>query len=197
MRDLGLAIAGGDAFEALRTFNSSSESRAALSALVNRNTPKYEQVLPLKAPSIGQTGKAFVAVSREDIVNAYQSSTHAVQAVSDDSVSRRRAEKDIRLPSKNEFMAQTHQERDLANFRLGLSMVASSDYLQAETGIRSVLERAFGGALTYSSPQEIYNTLNERSTNDPELKQTLTELGSVAHSGMSEDEIMNNFKNRR
>lgn len=69
--------------------------------------------------------------------------------------------------------------------------------LQAETGIRSVLERAFGGALTYSSPQEIYNTLNERSTNDPKLKQTLTELGSVAHSGMSEDEIMNNFKNRR
>ncbi len=197
VRDLGLAIAGGDAFEALRTFNSSSESRAALSALVNQNTPKYEQVLPPKAPSIGQTGKAFVAVSREDIVNDYQSSTHAVQAVSDDSVSRRRAEKDIRLPSKNEFMAQTHQERDLANFRLGLSMVASSDYLQAETGIRSVLERAFGGALTYSSPQEIYNTLNERSTNDPELKQTLTELGSVAHSGMSEDEIMNNFKNRR
>lgn len=46
VRDLGLAMAGGDAFEALRMFNSTPESRAALKELVDQQQSGLEKVLP-------------------------------------------------------------------------------------------------------------------------------------------------------
>lgn len=98
------------------------------------------------------------------------------------------------MPTKADFMAQTRKERDQANFRIGLGLVSTSEYLQTETGIRSVLERAFGGALTYSSPQEIYAQLNESARHDPELRESLTRLGSIAGPGLSENEIASAYK---
>ena len=91
-------------------------------------------------------------------------------------------------------MAQTRKERDQANFRIGLSLVSTSEYLQTETGIRSVLERAFGGALTYSSPQEMYSQLSQSAEQNPELKEVLTKLGSVANPNLSDKEIISAYE---
>lgn len=195
VRDLGLAMADGDAFAALKMFNSSSESRAQLGASVEQATP-HSEVVAAPQPAAGtQSKEAFLGVTRQDIETNYKASTAGVQAVSDDSVRRRSAEATIAMPTKADFMAQTRKERDQANFRIGLSLVSTSEYLQTETGIRSVLERAFGGALTYSSPQEMYAQLHESAEQNPELKERLTRLGSIANPNLSEQEILTAYRN--
>lgn len=194
VRDLGLAMADGDPFAALKMFNSSSESRAQLSASVDQATPHSEEVTAPQPTSGAQNDKAFLGVNRTDIETNYQAATAGVQAVSDDSVRRRSTEATITMPTKADFMAQTQQERDQANFRIGLSLVSTSEYLQTETGIRSVLERAFGGALTYSSPQDMYAQLSKRAEQNPELQEALTKLGSVANPNMSEKEIISAYE---
>lgn len=194
VRDLGLAMADGDAFAALQMFNTSSESRSQLGASVDQATP-HSEVVTAPQPAAGtQSNEAFLGVSRKDIETNYQAATAGVQAVSDDSVRRRSTETTITMPTKADFMAQSRKERDQANFRIGLSLVSTSEYLQTETGIRSVLERAFGGVLTYSSPQEIYAQLNESAQDDPELRESLTRLGSIAGPGLSENEIASAYK---
>ena len=194
VRDLGLAMADGDAFAALKMFNSSSESRAQLGASVDQTTP-HTEVVTAPQPAAGtQSNEAFLGVSRKDIETNYQAATAGVQAVSDDSVRRRSTEATITMPTKADFMAQTRKERDQANFRIGLSLVSTSEYLQTETGIRSVLERAFGGALTYSSPQEMYAQLSQSAEQNQELKEVLTKLGSVANSNLSDKEIISAYE---
>ena len=194
VRDLGLAMADGDAFAALKMFNSSSESRAQLGASVDQATP-HSEVVTAPQPAAGtQSNEAFLGVSRKDIETNYQAATAGVQAVSDDSVRRRSTEATITMPTKADFMAQTQKERNQANFRIGLSLVSTSEYLQTETGIRSVLERAFGGALTYSSPQEMYAQLSQSAEQNPELKEVLTKLGSVANPNLSDKEIISAYE---
>lgn len=60
VRDLGLAMAGGDAFEALRMFNSTPESRAALKELVDQQQSELEKVLPPAANSLAKKREEFI-----------------------------------------------------------------------------------------------------------------------------------------
>ena len=174
VRDLGLAMAGGDAFEALRMFNSTPESRAALKELVDQQQSGLEKVLPPAANSLAKKREEFIGKTRENIEKDYQASSTAVQATSNDSIQRRSSEQHISMQNKSDFMAQTRKERDIANFKIGLSMVATSEYLQKETGILSVIERAYGVGFSYTSPQELYQDLNIKAQEDPQLKETLT-----------------------
>ena len=194
VRDLGLAMAGGDAFEALRMFNSTPESRTALKELVDQQQSGLEKVLPPAANSLAKKREEFIGKTRENIEKDYQASSTAVQATSNDSIQRRSSEQHISMQNKSDFMAQTRKERDIANFRIGLSMVATSEYLQKETGILSVIERAYGVGFSYTSPQELYQDLNIKAQEDPQLKETLTNLGSIAHPGISEKEIIDKLQ---
>lgn len=194
VRDLGLAMAGGDAFEALRMFNSTPESRTALKELVNQQQSGLEKVLPPAANSLAKKREEFIGKTRENIEKDYQASSTAVQATSNDSIQRRSSEQHISMQNKSDFMAQTRKERDIANFKIGLSMVATSEYLQKETGILSVIERAYGVGFSYTSPQELYQDLNIKAQEDPQLKETLTNLGSIAHPGISEKEIIDKLQ---
>lgn len=194
VRDLGLAMAGGDAFEALRMFNSTPESRTALKELVNQQQSGLEKVLPPAANSLAKKREEFIGKTRENIEKDYQASSTAVQATSNDSIQRRSSEQHISMQNKSDFMAQTRKERDIANFKMGLSMVATSEYLQKETGILSVIERAYGVGFSYTSPQELYQDLNIKAQEDPQLKETLTNLGSIAHPGISEKEIIDKLQ---
>lgn len=194
VRDLGLAMAGGDAFEALRMFNSTPESRAALKELVDQQQSGLEKVLPPAANSLAKKREEFIGKSRENIEKDYQASSTAVQATSNDSIQRRSSEQHISMQNKSDFMAQTRKERDIANFKIGLSMVATSEYLQKETGILSVIERAYGVGFSYTSPQELYQDMNIKAQEDPQLKETLTNLGSIAHPGISEKEIIDKLQ---
>lgn len=194
VRDLGLAMAGGDAFEALRMFNSTPESRAALKELVDQQQSGLEKVLPPAANSLAKKREEFIGKIRENIEKDYQASSTAVQATSNDSIQRRSSEQHISMQNKSDFMAQTRKERDIANFKIGLSMVATSEYLQKETGILSVIERAYGVGFSYTSPQELYQDLNIKAQEDPQLKETLTNLGSIAHPGISEKEIIDKLQ---
>ena len=197
VRELALSMAGGDAFEALKMFNSNSQNRAMLSALVNQQKPILENVTAPPQKTVAQKGKEFVGVDRGDIETNYNASITSVQAVNDNSVKNRQNEKSIDMPNKTDFMARTRKERDQANYKLGLTMVANSEYLQTETGIRSVLERAFGGAMTYSSPAEIYTQLNEQANQSETVKQTLTDLGKIASHGMPQEEIIRIYNKTR
>lgn len=194
VRDLGLAMAGGDAFEALRMFNSTPESRTALKELVDQQQSGLEKVLPPAANSLAKKREEFIGKTRENIEKGYQASSTAVQATSNDSIQRRSSEQHISMQNKSDFMAQTRKERDIANFKIGLSMVATSEYLQKETGILSVIERAYGVGFYYTSPQELYQDLNIKAQEDPQLKETLTNLGSIAHPGISEKEIIDKLQ---
>lgn len=194
VRDLGLAMASGDAFEALRMFNSTPESRTALKELVNQQQSGLEKVLPPAANSLAKKREEFIGKTRENIEKDYQASSTAVQATSNDSIQRRSSEQHISMQNKSDFMAQTRKERDIANFKIGLSMVATSEYLQKETGILSVIERAYGVGFSYTSPQELYQDLNIKAQEDPQLKETLTNLGSIAHPGISEKEIIDKLQ---
>lgn len=194
VRDLGLAMAGGDAFEALRMFNSTPESRAALKELVDQQQSGLEKVLPPAANSLAKKREECIGKTRENIEKDYQASSTAVQATSNDSIQRRSSEQHISMQNKSDFMAQTRKERDIANFKIGLSMVATSEYLQKETGILSVIERAYGVGFSYTSPQELYQDLNIKAQEDPQLKETLTNLGSIAHPGISEKEIIDKLQ---
>lgn len=194
VRDLGLAMAGGDAFEALRMFNSTPESRAALKELVDQQQSGLEKVLPPAANSLAKNREEFIGKTRENIEKDYQASSTAVQATSNDSIQRRSSEQHISMQNKSDFMAQTRKERDIANFKIGLSMVATSEYLQKETRILSVIERAYGVGFSYTSPQELYQDLNIKAQEDPQLKETLTNLGSIAHPGISEKEIIDKLQ---
>lgn len=194
VRDLGLAMAGGDAFEALRMFNSTPESRAALKELVDQQQSGIEKVLPPAANSLAKKREEFIGKTRENIEKDYQASSTAVQATSNDSIQRRSSEQHISMQNKSDFMAQTRKERDIANFKIGLSMVATSEYLQKETGILSVIERAYGVGFSYTSPQELYQDMNIKAQEDPQLKETLTNLGSIAHPGISEKEIIDKLQ---
>lgn len=194
VRDLGLSMAGGDAFEALRMFNSTPESRAALKELVDQQQSELEKVLPPAANSLAKKREEFIGKTRENIEKDYQASSTAVQATSNDSIQRRSSEQHISMQNKSDFMAQTRKERDIANFKIGLSMVATSEYLQKETGILSVIERAYGVGFSYTSPQELYQDLNIKAQEDPQLKETLTNLGSIAHPGISEKEIIDKLQ---
>lgn len=194
VRDLGLAMAGGDAFEALRMFNSTPESRAALKELVDQQQSGLEKVLPPAANSLAKKREEFIGKTRENIEKDYQASSTAVQATSNDSIQRRSSEQHISMQNKSDFMAQTRKERDIANFKIGLSMVATSEYLQKETGILSVIERAYGVGFSYTSPQELYQDMNIKAQEDPQLKETLTNLGSIAHPGISEKEIIDKLQ---
>lgn len=194
VRDLGLAMAGGDAFEALRMFNSTPESRTALKELVDQQQSGLEKVLPPAANSLAKKREEFIGKTRENIEKDYQASSTAVQATSNDSIQRRSSEQHISMQNKSDFMAQTRKERDIANFKIGLSMVATSEYLQKETGILSVIERAYGIGFYYTSPQELYQDLNIKAQEDPQLKETLTNLGSIAHPGISEKEIIDKLQ---
>lgn len=194
VRDLGLAMAGGDAFEALRMFNSTPESRAALKELVDQQQSGLEKVLPPAANSLAKKREEFIGKTRENIEKDYQASSTAVQATSNDSIQRRSSEQHISMQNKSDFMAQTRKERDIANFKIGLSMVATSEYLQKETGILSVIERAYGVGFSYTSPQELYQDLNIKAQEDHQLKETLTNLGSIAHPGISEKEIIDKLQ---
>lgn len=194
VRDLGLAMAGGDAFEALRMFNSTPESRAALKELVDQQQSGLEKVLPPAANSLAKKREEFIGKTRENIEKDYQASSTAVQATSNDSIQRRSSEQHISMQNKSDFMAQTRKERDIANFKIGLSMVATSEYLQKETGILSVIERAYGVGFSYTSPQELYQDLNIKAQEDLQLKETLTNLGSIAHPGISEKEIIDKLQ---
>ena len=194
VRDLGLAMAGGDAFEALRMFNSTPESRAALKELVDQQQSGLEKVLPPATNSLAKKREEFIGKTRENIEKDYQASSTAVQATSNDSIQRRSSEQHISMQNKSDFMAQTRKERDIANFKIGLSMVATSEYLQKETGILSVIERAYGVGFSYTSPQELYQDLNIKAQEDPQLKETLTNLGSIAHPGISEKEIIDKLQ---
>lgn len=194
VRDLGLAMAGGDAFEALRMFNSTPESRAALKELVDQQQSELEKVLPPAANSLAKKREEFIGKTRENIEKDYQASSTAVQATSNDSIQRRSSEQHISMQNKSDFMAQTRKERDIVNFKIGLSMVATSEYLQKETGILSVIERAYGVGFSYTSPQELYQDLNIKAQEDPQLKETLTNLGSIAHPGISEKEIIDKLQ---
>lgn len=194
VRDLGLAMAGGDAFEALRMFNSTPESRAALKELVDQQQSGLEKVLPPAANSLAKKREEFIGKTRENIEKDYQASSTAVQATSNDSIQRRSSEQHISMQNKSDFMAQTRKERDIANFKIGLSMVATSEYLQKETGILSVIEKAYGVGFSYTSPQELYQDLNIKAQEDPQLKETLTNLGSIAHPGISEKEIIDKLQ---
>ena len=197
VRELALSMAGGDAFEALKMFNSNSQNRAMLSALVNQQKSILENVTAPPQKTVAQKGKEFVGVDRGDIETNYNASITSVQAVNDNSVKNRQNEKSIDMPNKTDFMARTRKERDQANYKLGLTMVANSEYLQTETGIRSVLERAFGEAMTYSSPAEIYTQLNEQANHSETVKQTLTDLGKIASPGMPQEEIIRIYKKTR
>ena len=194
VRDLGLAMAGGDAFEALRMFNSTPESRTALKELVDQQQSGLEKVLPPAANSLAKKREEFIGKTRENIEKDYQASSTAVQATSNDSIQRRSSEQHISMQNKSDFMAQTRKERDIANFKIGLCMVATSEYLQKETGILSVIERAYGVGFYYTSPQELYQDLNIKAQEDPQLKETLTNLGSIAHPGISEKEIIDKLQ---
>lgn len=194
VRDLGLAMAGGDAFEALRMFNTSPENRAILTSMVDKQQPHLETVLPPKQKSVAKNRDEFIGTTRDDIQKDYLASSAGVQATSDDSVQRRRAEKHIDIPTKADFMAQTTQERDLANYKMGLMAVTTSEYLQKETGILSVLERVFGGAFTYSSPQEMYAHLGAEAETNSQLRETLTEIGRVSGPGVSEQDILSKMR---
>ena len=164
-----------------------------LSALVNQQKPVLENVTAPPQKTVAQKGKEFVGVDG-DIETDYNASIASVQAVNDNSVKNRQNEKSIDMLNKTDFMARTRKERDQANYKLGLTMMANSEYLQNETGIRSVLERAFGGAMTYSSPAEIYTQLNEQANQSETVKQTLTDLGKIASPGMSQEEIIRIYK---
>ena len=197
VRELALSMAGGDAFEALKMFNSNSQNRAMLSALVNQQKPILENVTAPPQKTVAKKGKEFVGVDRGDIETDYNASITSVQAVNDNSVKNRQNEKSIDMPNKTDFMAMSRKERDQANYKLGLTMVANSEYLQTETGIRSVLERAFGGAMTYSSPAEIYTQLNEQANQFETVKKTLTDLGKIASPGMPQKEIIRIYNKTR
>ena len=137
----------------------SSSTAPKSEILGDKQQPHLETVLPPKQKSVAKNRDEFIGTTRDDIQRDYLASSAGVQATSDDSVQRRRAEKHIDIPTKADFMAQTTQERDLANYKMGLMAVSTSEYLQKETGLLSVLERAFGGAFTYSSPQEMSQNL--------------------------------------
>lgn len=100
VRDLGLAMASGDAFEALRMFNTNSENRAILTSMVDKQQPHLETVFPPKQKSVAQNRDEFIGTIRDDIQRDYLASSAGVQATSDDSVQRRRTEKHIEIPTK-------------------------------------------------------------------------------------------------
>ena len=149
VRDLGLAMAGGDAFEALRMFNTSSENRAILTSMVDKQQPHLETVLPPKQKSVAKNRDEFIGTTRDDIQRDYLASSAGVQA---------------------------------------------TEYLQKETGLLSVLERAFGGAFTYSSPQEMYAHLSTEAETNSQLRETLTEIGRVSGPGVSEQDILSKMR---
>ena len=197
IRDLGLEMAGGDAFEALRMFSSNSERRAALKNLIDQQQPSLEKVLPPSRKLVANKGKNFVGTTRDDIEKDYQASAAAVQATSDDSVRRRHEEKSIELPTKSDFMARTRKEHDLANYKLGLQMISTSEYLRDETGIKSVLERAFGSGVTYSSPQETFQRINEYAQTNEGIRSLITDIGRNAEPGMSDKDIVSKLHSQR
>lgn len=197
VRDLGLEMAGGDAFEALRMFSSNSERRAALKNLIDQQQPTLEKVLPPSGKSVANKGKDFVGTTRDEIEKDYQASAPAVQATSDDSVHRRHEEKSIELPTKSDFMARTRKERDLANYKLGLQMISTSEYLRDETGIKSVLDRAFGAGVTYSSPLEIFQRINGFAQTNEDIRSLITEIGRNAEPGMSDKDIVSRLHSQR
>lgn len=197
VRDLGLEMAGGDAFEALRMFSSNSERRAALKNLIDQQQPSLEKVLPPSRKLVANKGKNFVGTTRDDIEKDYQASAAAVQATSDDSVRRRHEEKSIELPTKSDFMARTRKEHDLANYKLGLQMISTSEYLRDETGIKSVLERAFGSGVTYSSPQETFQRINEYAQTNEDIRSLITDIGRNAEPGMSDKDIVSKLHSQR
>lgn len=197
VRDLGLEMAGGDAFEALRMFSSNSERRAALKNLIDQQQPSLEKVLPPSRKLVANKGKNFVGTTRDDIEKDYQASAAAVQATSDDSVRRRHEEKSIELPTKSDFMARTRKEHDLANYKLGLQMISTSEYLRDETGIKSVLERAFGSGVTYSSPQETFQRINEYAQTNEGIRSLITDIGRNAEPGMSDKDTVSKLHSQR
>lgn len=197
VRDLGLEMAGGDAFEALRMFSSNSERRAALKNLIDQQQPTLEKVLPPSGKSVANKGKDFVGTIRDEIEKDYHASAAAVQATSDDSVRRRHEEKSIEPPTKSDFMARTRKERDLANYKLGLQMISTSEYLRDETGIKSVLNIAFGSGVTYSSPQETFQRINEYAQTNEDIRSLITEMGRNAEPGMSDKDIVSRLHSQR
>ena len=197
VRDLGLEMAGGDAFEALRMFSSNSERRAALKNLIDQQQPTLEKVLPPSGKSVANKGKDFVGTTRDEIEKDYQASAPAVQATSDDSVRRRHEEKSIDLPTKSDFMARTRKERDLANYKLGLQMISTSEYLRDETGIKNVLDRAFGAGVTYSSPLETFQRINGFAQTNEDIRSLITEIGRNAEPGMSDKDIVSRLHSQR
>ena len=59
----------------------------------------------------------------------------------------------------------------------GLTIAASAQYQQTETGMLSVASRSYLFGLGYSSPKDLYQTMYAKSQSDPEFRQALIDLG--------------------
>lgn len=94
-------------------------------------------------------------------------------------------------------MARTRKERDLANYKLGLQMISTSEYLRDETGIKNVLDRAFGAGVTYSSPLETFQRINGFAQTNEDIRSLITEIGRNAEPGMSDKDIVSRLHSQR
>ena len=81
------------------------------------------------------------------------------------------------MSGTNSFMPFSEPDRQQFLLVKGLTITASAQYQQTETGMLSVGSRSFLFGLSYSSPAELYKTLQTKSEADPEFRAALIELG--------------------
>lgn len=160
LRDKALAKYANSSTDTIWALNSSTEARRALSTSPTISIPviqnKPVDEIPSPQEFDARYEKAFVAD---------QYGIEAANAISETSYSQ--------FVELNDITPSEASTRGLTG---AISKLSGSVYRVEQTGMKSVLSRAYGWGLGYDAPKEIYSTLKNKAEKDSDFKNDLITL---------------------
>lgn len=173
VRDEAIKIFGGPQ-DVLRNLNNSSAARVAFGRHINNVV--LDQI-PFTLSKSAPTPMTNPVGGHQNTVNAvYEADQLGVESAYEYSVGR--VEQGSQVGQQPEIgMPVSKSDIEQHYLVKGLTIAASAQYQQTETGMLSVASRSYLFGLGYSSPKDLYQTMYAKSQSDPEFRQALIDLG--------------------
>lgn len=178
VRDEALNVFGSPQ-EALMTLNRSTDSRLAFGRHMQNVVRNRENLTDSIGNSIfaHNTHHFDYIKKKSDLKASADADAAGIESANAHSQASVRKERPQPMFGTNSFMPISEPDRQQFLLVKGLTIAASAQYQQTETGLLSVGSRSFLFGLGYSSPAELYKTLQTKSEADPEFRAALIELG--------------------
>lgn len=169
----------GSADAALEILNQNHEARFAFGKEIDELNKAMDGMTSQINNNVQKPVNGLPTPNVQGIENEYNAETKAVQATYDYSAGLREQERQIDYDGNRKLEGANKSKQNQDYIQRGLNKLANDDYFREQTGAKSTLMRGYFFGLNYKSPGEIYDTLQQRASENKEFANELIELGKT------------------